>query len=403
MDKDIAPALIKKINEQFDEEIKNNQKIKSILEKQQMGVVDYTDSFLFAKEVGLALKKSIKQNISEDTLPNGRMYYNIAQRILGPQLKKNYDLISSQCKITQTILNQKAHIGLNALVPEYNIEKTRSIINYISNADRYSTREKSFLNALETNAKSIVDDSVRENADFHYRSGLRPKIVRTSIGRTCKWCQEVAGSYNYEDVKDTGNNVFRRHANCDCTVVYDPRDGSKKVQDVHSKIWKSAQIDDKMKIYSNDNLTKKERSAILRYFSSEAYKLNELMRNSKDLPNDLQELHDNLLSALDKLPKYIGDINRSLLFYNKEEIENFISTHDIGNIVEYNQFLSFSSEIYDENDSVRIKIFDSKNSVDLREYNKAEMETLYKPSQRFIVKDKYFEGGKPIIVLEELI
>ena len=88
MDKDIAPALIKKINEQFDEEIKNNQKIKSILEKQQMGVVDYTDSFLFAKEVGLALKKSIKQNISEDTLPNGRMYYNIAQRILGPQLKK---------------------------------------------------------------------------------------------------------------------------------------------------------------------------------------------------------------------------------------------------------------------------------------------------------------------------
>jgi len=30
------------------------------------------------------------------------------------------------------------------------------------------------------------------------------------------------------------------------------------------------------------------------------------------------------------------------------------------------------------------------------------METLYKPSQRFIVKDKYFEEGKPIIVLEEV-
>ena len=31
--------------------------------------------------------------------------------------------------------------------------------------------------------------------------------------------------------------MFRRHANCDCTVVYDPSNGSKRVQDVWSKSW----------------------------------------------------------------------------------------------------------------------------------------------------------------------
>ena len=151
-----------------------------------------------------------------------------------------------------------------------------------------------------------------------------------------------------------------------------------------------------------DILTDEEYAAILRYISSESYILNELMRNDIELPDNLQKLRDNLISALDKLPKYSGEINRSLYFYENTDINKFVAFHEIGKTVEYNQFLSFSTKIYDEEDSVRLKIPSSKNSTDLRNINPNEMETLYKPSQRFIVKDKYFEEGKPIIVLEEV-
>lgn len=58
----------------------------------------------------------------------------------------------------------------------------------------------------------------------------------------------MAGVYDYSKVSNTGNNVFRRHANCDCTVVYDPGDGSKKVQDVWSK-----RIDYRENIRKNSN------------------------------------------------------------------------------------------------------------------------------------------------------
>lgn len=58
----------------------------------------------------------------------------------------------------------------------------------------------------------------------------------------------MAGVYDYSKVSNTGNNVFRRHANCDCTVVYDPGDGSKKVQDVWSK-----RIDYRENIRTNSN------------------------------------------------------------------------------------------------------------------------------------------------------
>lgn len=231
---DIVPELLEKIQKQFQADLKNNQKIKSILLKQKRGMIDYTDSLEFAKEIGNILKDSLKENIDEELLPDGKMYYNIAQRILEPTIKNNFDIIADQCEKTQNILNKKAKIGLQSAKIDYNEEKTRSIIDYISNAESYSQREKSFLSAIVTNAKSIVDDSVKNNADLHYKTGLNPKIIRTARGKTCKWCQAVAGIYDYKDVKNTGNDVFRRHANCDCTVIYDPGDGS-KAQNVWNK------------------------------------------------------------------------------------------------------------------------------------------------------------------------
>lgn len=53
----------------------------------------------------------------------------------------------------------------------------------------------------------------------------------------------MAGTYSYPD--DVPEYIYRRHENCKCLVTYDPRDGSDRVQDVHSKKWKS-NADDRM-------------------------------------------------------------------------------------------------------------------------------------------------------------
>lgn len=118
-------------------------------------------------------------------------------------------------------------------------DRISGIIEALVNADGYELVQNLFEVAIQTYAKHIVDNCVRQNADFHYKSGLSPKIIRTTSGKTCKWCQSLAGVYKYEDVKGTGNDVFRRHANCDCLVVYDPAGGSKNYQNVHDKEWYS--------------------------------------------------------------------------------------------------------------------------------------------------------------------
>lgn len=232
----ISSRLYKAIKSTYEDEIKSNQVLNGLLKKMSTESANYKDAMNFANELGLCLEKAFSKNVSSDILPDGKMPFNIAKEIIEPILKENYEIIANQCVNVQSLLNKSANIGLQGVKPSYSESKTNGIINYVSEKE-YSKIEKSFLDSLSTNSRSIVDTSVRENADFHYQSGLKPKIVRKTSGKSCKWCQSLAGTYNYADVKNTGNDVFRRHANCNCIVSYDPGDGSKKVQDVWSKTW----------------------------------------------------------------------------------------------------------------------------------------------------------------------
>ncbi|MEG0109236.1 MAG: hypothetical protein RR705_10370 [Lachnospiraceae bacterium] len=92
-----------------------------------------------------------------------------------------------------------------------------------------------------TFAQGIIDDSIRENAEFQWKAGMEPQIVRVSSSKCCDWCAGVAGTYTYPDVP---KDVYRRHGNCRCKVSYDPKNG--KTQNVWSKKWSNDRGNDKI-------------------------------------------------------------------------------------------------------------------------------------------------------------
>lgn len=71
--------------------------------------------------------------------------------------------------------------------------------------------------ALGNISNSIIDNYIQKNVEFRAESGLSEKIIRTSSGHCCEWCDKMAGTYMYPDVP---KDVYRRHDNCDCTVEY---------------------------------------------------------------------------------------------------------------------------------------------------------------------------------------
>ncbi|MBQ1538652.1 MAG: hypothetical protein IIZ73_10120 [Ruminococcus sp.] len=80
--------------------------------------------------------------------------------------------------------------------------------------------------ATETMLRSQYDRDMKQGAKTCSDAGLRTYIVRDADPGCCAWCSAAAGRYTYgEEPKD----VYRRHDNCSCTVVYESSRGKQNV------------------------------------------------------------------------------------------------------------------------------------------------------------------------------
>lgn len=253
---DIAPKLYEKIKNQFDEEIKKNKKLRGFTYKVQNGVATYKDAHDFAIESGEILSKILKNNLSSSVLPDGKLYYNIADRTIRPMLGDLYEKVADYSEDVQTLLNKKQNIGIKAIRAELNEDKVQGIVDITSGKEYFDDIAYMLDGPVVNFAQTIVDDAVRKNADFQYKSGLSPKIIRTSTGKCCEWCNKLAGIYEYEKVANTGNDVFRRHKQCRCLIEFDP--GSGKIQNVHTKKWSKPNQSDKIRLREKEESIKRE-------------------------------------------------------------------------------------------------------------------------------------------------
>jgi len=219
---DISPELLKQIQEDFTE------LTAGIQEEVKSGRMSYEEAYGAAFEVGSMLSSAFNANINADVLPDGRMYFNIANKVVLPMLKEEHDLVSQAAVVAQQNANRAAGIGIRALPAEFDEDKAKGIIDRVS-SEPYDDIKWILDEPVKTFAKNVVDRTLQKNVEFQGQSGLHPKIVRRASAGACEWCQAVAGTYEYPDVPD---DVYRRHANCDCVTEY--VDGG-KYQDVWSK------------------------------------------------------------------------------------------------------------------------------------------------------------------------
>ena len=110
---------------------------------------------------------------------------------------------------------------------------------------------------------SVVDDFVRENADFQYEVGKSPVIIREGGSTCCKWCADLTGVYEYSRVRNTGNDVFRRHDNCRCTIEFDPGHGGAR-QNVHTKKMVSREEVERRAAMQDEIMSPEERQTAFR-------------------------------------------------------------------------------------------------------------------------------------------
>ena len=225
----------------FRKNLDRNSRIKDLQEKLLSGKLTGSEADLYAVEVGQALAKAFHDEINSDTLPDGKMYYNIASRVIPPPLRACYEDVADYAEAMYQGMNERAKLGIKAQRAKYSTDREKGLIEYACGSDDYSNRQKNLEGSLVNYAQSVATDTMKENAEFQYQAGLSPVIRRSANGGCCEWCAALAGVYPYEEVRAIGSDVYRRHRDCRCTVTYDPGDG--KVQNVHTKRWEASRIE----------------------------------------------------------------------------------------------------------------------------------------------------------------
>lgn len=174
----------------------------------------YKSANKVAVRVGELLGKTLKAHPIDNV--DEWDYVNLIPSCLG----LDHEYIVSVCRDVQNNMNKDAGLGIKYKEPEFNWDRVNGLVDELRNNPEFTNIQKSFYDQLVNFSENIVDDSIRDNAGVLFRAGVRTMVIRQAEFKACEWCRDVAGSYDYAEVRTTGNDVWRRHENCRCTIDY---------------------------------------------------------------------------------------------------------------------------------------------------------------------------------------
>lgn len=238
---DISPELLEEIEKLFDKSFYSDPKVMRIYKKIASGTATYKDAHqlaeLTAKHRSKALEKVYSQALEKGILPNNTIYQNIAEKTVIPSLKEDHRTISEACDYIQTDLTRKAGLGISSISVDMDVDRAAGLAIDVANARTTKLMETSVPSLIENFALNVVSSHLEANMNIMRALGLVPTISRMrgrNPNKKCKFCNEREYSGEYKG-KNMPEGIFRRHRDCHCIVLYDPKDGSGKVQGAHSK------------------------------------------------------------------------------------------------------------------------------------------------------------------------
>ncbi|MBE7020893.1 MAG: M48 family metallopeptidase [Ruminococcaceae bacterium] len=159
---------------------------------------------------------------------------------------------------------------------------------------------------------------------------------------------------------------------------------------------------------SAGKLTYDAERVILKYKSSDSYKINEKLYSCKPLSTSEKSFVEDLNKALDKIPKFAGKVYRNITFYfqGKEFFDEFVNSHIVGEKKCYHAFASASKTVdgyeIDADLTVHFEI-DSVSAADIEQYGLVdEREVLFKTTVEFDVLSVENHGSYANIKLKEV-
>lgn len=227
---DIVPELLKDIKDNFNARVRDDKHIQRFLTRMRDKKARQIDTHDYAERLGEHLSAALQTFMTKSRLPDGKFYWNIADRTVRPMLNQNYELVNDAAIEVQCELDRRAGIGLKAIKGERPDERIKGILEKLCEEGREFEQALVYLGEPIINiSEAFYDDHIKANAAFRTDAGMKATITRTVSPKCCDWCADLAGTYDYDRAPE---DIYRRHEYCRCVVTYQ---SGRTRQDVWSK------------------------------------------------------------------------------------------------------------------------------------------------------------------------
>ena len=194
MAEDIAPALLERIEKEFERRLKlKGLNLGVAIQRARDGTL--TNLNQFSNGVGDALADAFSI-ITADQLPEETMFFNIADRVMRPPINEAYKMVSDVGDEIQNVANQRAGIGLKAIRPPLEEDRLKGLIDAVTSG-LFKDTEHYLIYPVRCLVDHFADPHMEKNAEFLDNSGLYTEVIRTAESHCCKWCSEKEGRYDY--------------------------------------------------------------------------------------------------------------------------------------------------------------------------------------------------------------
>ena len=220
---DVAPELAAKIDRLYSAALKDDKTIVRLGTKLQKEPLSASEIRTLSERLGRHASDALREVLTPEALPDGRVYWNIAERTIKPMLEKVYATENAVQTASQLLLDKKNGINIAISKGIDPTDRINEVLNFAVNSTTGEQISNALNDPVKTTALDFLDDFKKANAEIRNGLGFKQTVVREYDGvglangrRPCNWCIGRAGTWTYQEAIDHG--VFERHTGCGCTI-----------------------------------------------------------------------------------------------------------------------------------------------------------------------------------------
>lgn len=220
---DIAPELYNRIQDEMKRLLSHAGNVTGLEKKIRQGKASQRDVARYADIVGQAASEAFKKVLKLEDLPDGKLYWNIAEKTIGATLIGVYGDVNTVAAIQLRgdDIKKGFNIGIKQGTDPDN--RIKVVLEMASGQTTQEALDNAMTDPVISTARKFYDDFQLANGDVRDALGFDEVVVRhyddrgLHNGKTpCTWCLQREGTFSMQDAHRLG--VFERHPGCGCTI-----------------------------------------------------------------------------------------------------------------------------------------------------------------------------------------